>query len=137
MFLGEPLGFFTTVSSDVFIFLHAFISSDGFIFLCAFNYSCFCFFRCFYCWLHLFNSLFLHCLSGTLFLCCYHECYRFERQFFTPRHFLPYAPSCFYQGFPRTSGSALKVVGLPTEVRNTDSAHVVVWITLFRELYLN
>ena len=84
MFLGEPLGFFITVSSDVFIFLHAFISSDGFIFLCAFNYSCFCFFRCFYCWLHLFNSLFLHCLSGTLFLCCYHECYRFERQFLLP-----------------------------------------------------
>ena len=52
-FLGEPLGFFTTISlvlSAVFSFLHVFISSD--------------FFRFFHYWLHLLTSLFLHC-------CCY------------------------------------------------------------------
>ena len=31
---------------------------------------------------------------------CYCEWYRFERAFFTLRHFLPYTPSCCFQGFP-------------------------------------
>ena len=30
----------------------------------------------------------------------YRECYGFERAFFTLRRFLPYTPSCFFQGFP-------------------------------------
>ena len=38
------------------LFLHVFISSDVF--------------GCFHCWLHFFTWLFLHCLSGTSFLCC-------------------------------------------------------------------
>ena len=61
-FLGKPLAFFITVSSDVFIFffmlsfLHVFISWDVF--------------GCFHYWLHFFTSLFLHFLWGTSFLCC-------------------------------------------------------------------
>ena len=34
--------------------------------------------------------------------------------------------SCFYQGFPGPGSSALKVVGLPTEARNTDLAYLFV-----------
>ena len=59
MFFWEnPLGFFITVSSDVFIFHHAFVSFS------------FHFFRWFHCWLHLFTWLFLNCLWSTSFLCC-------------------------------------------------------------------
>ena len=56
-----------------------------FSFLLIFISSCFRFVRRFYCWLHLFTSLFLHYLSGTSFLCCYHESYGFGRAFFTLR----------------------------------------------------
>ena len=53
--------FFITVYSDVLTFymvsfFHVFIFSDVF--------------GCFHCWLHLFTSLFVRCLSGTSFLCC-------------------------------------------------------------------
>ena len=47
----------------------------------------FSFLQMIYSWLHLFTSLFLHCLLGTSFLCCYRECYRFNRAFFTFRRF--------------------------------------------------
>ena len=39
---------------------------------------------------------------------CYHECYRFERAFFTLRRFLPYTPSCFFIGFPGSRQFNLK-----------------------------
>ena len=64
--------------------------------------SCIRFFRCFYYWFHyyyyyyyyyLFTSQFLLCLPGTLFLCCYRECYGYARAFFDLRRFLPYTPS--------------------------------------------
>ena len=117
-FLGETLVFFISscFHSLLFSFILVFIS------------SCFCFFSCFYCWLLLFTSLFLHCLSGTLFLCWYRKCYGSERTFFTLSRFLPCFPSWFYQGFPGASSSALKVAGLSTEVWNTDPAHLFLWI---------
>ena len=60
-FFRRTIWVFHHLFSDVFIFsmlsfLHASIS------------SCFHFFRCFR--VHLFTSLFLHCFSGTSFLCC-------------------------------------------------------------------
>ena len=86
-FLGEPFrDFFITVSLDVFIsscflffmfsFLYVFISSD--------------LFGCFHCWLHMFTSLFPQCFF-TIYslLCCYCECYGFEREGFTLRSFIP------------------------------------------------
>ena len=85
-FLGKPLAFFITVSSDVFIFFfHAFIS------------SCFYFLRCF----RVFSLLitFFHFTVSSLFVryfvfvLLYRKCYGFERAFFTLRRFLPYTPS--------------------------------------------
>ena len=78
---GEPLGFFIS-SCFHFSWFHFFL----FLFLFIFIPSCFRIFRCFYCWLHLFTSLFLYCL------CFYRECYGFERALFTLRHFLSYTP---------------------------------------------
>ena len=72
---------------------------------------------------------FVHLTVFFHFLCCFHKCYGFEKAFFTLRHFLPYTPSCFFQGIPMVGSSALKVEGLPTEVRYTDPAHLFVWIT--------
>ena len=50
----------------------------------------------------------------------YHECYGFERSFFTLHSFMPFSR------LPWASSSALKVAELPAEVRNTDSAHLLV-----------
>ena len=47
---------------------------------------------------------------------------------FTLHLFSTFGTTCFYQGFPGADGSALKVTGVPTEVRNTDSTHLFVWI---------
>ena len=35
----------------------------------------------------------------------YHECYGYERVFFTLRRFLPDTPCCWFQGFPGASSS--------------------------------
>ena len=80
--------FFTSCLQTLVLFCFSY-NPYGFIFLLVFISSYFRFFRCFYCWLHLLNSLFLHCLSSTLFLCFYSECYGFERVLFTLRRFLP------------------------------------------------
>ena len=99
LFLGEPLR--SSISSCFHFFMFPFLLFLHFL-------------RGFYCWLHFFTSLFLHFLSGILFLCCYHECYRFEIALFTLRRFLPYTllpafikvslgPSVLpwrFQGFP-------------------------------------
>ena len=128
MFLGELFRFFYFL---VFWFLFVFVSSY------------FRFFRCFYFWLHLFTSLLLHCLWGTLFLCCYRECYGFDRAFFTLRHFLPNTPSCFYQGFPGANSSDLEVVGPPLRFEIQNCSIYFLNHTVFgsyiiiRELYLN
>ena len=113
-FLGEPLGFFTTISlvfSAVFSFLHVFISSD--------------FFRCFHYWFHLLTSLFLHCCC----CCCTAIATDLRELFLLSGVFFSYTLSCFYQGFPRAGSSALKVAGLPTDVQNTDLAHLYIWMT--------
>ena len=39
----------------------------------------------------------------------YRKCYGFERPFFTLRPFLPYNPSCWFQGFPGNHQLNLKV----------------------------
>ena len=84
MFLGEePLGFF--ISSCFHFFL--------FSFLLVFISSCFRFFRCFYYWLH---------------LCCYCECYGFEKEFFTFRRFLSYTPFLFLSRLPWSRSYSLE-----------------------------
>ena len=105
VFFRKPFWVFITASLDVFTSL------------------CFHFlFMCFYWWLHLFTSLFRHCCS------CYDECYRFEREFFTLRRFVPYTSSCFYQAFPGVS----ECFRLPS-IQNIDPSvnltHLFVWIT--------
>ena len=45
--------------------------------------------------------------SGHLVIYC--KCYRFERQFFTLRYFLPYTPSCRLLRFPRSQQFNLNV----------------------------
>ena len=68
----------------------------------------YCFFGCFY-FHHCFSGVFIvncifSCHKPWLLFCCffvryfffvllYHECYGFERSFFTLRRFLPYTPS--------------------------------------------
>ena len=105
----------------VFLFLFVFISYcfHFFLFLViiVFISSCFHFSQ--------FLVLFVFVPSDvSSLLRCYHECYGFEKAFFTLRRFLSYTPSCVYQGFPGTGSSALKVAGLPTEVQNTDPSHL-------------
>ena len=63
----------------------------------------------------------------------YCERYGFEWTFFTHRHFLPYAPlpkfltqPAFIKDSLWASSSSLKVAGPPTEVWNTDTAHLFV-----------
>ena len=122
-FLGKQLGFFITVSLDVhfsmLLFVHVFISSR------------FHFYRCF--WVYSSMIAFVYFIVSSLFFryfvfaLLYRECYGFERACFTPRCFLPYTLSCFYQGFPGAGSSALKVSGLPTEVQNTEPQHQFVW----------
>ena len=41
----------------------------------------------------LFLQMLLLLIVRTSFMCCYRECYGFERTFFTLMHFLPYTPS--------------------------------------------
>ena len=113
LFLGEPLEFFITVSSDGFI-LFMFSFSHGFIF------SCFHFLRCFRVFLVLITSVHFTVSSVFvklfIFVLLYSEYYGFEITFFTLRRFLPYTPSCFYQGFLESSSSIFKASGFPTEV---------------------
>ena len=45
--------------------------------------------------------------SGHLVI--YQECYGFERMIFTLRRFLPYTPSCCFQGFPGRGQFSLRV----------------------------
>ena len=52
--------------------------------------------------------------SGHLVI--YHECYGFERAFFTLRHFLPYTPSCCFQGFLGASSSTSKLAKLHADL---------------------
>ena len=96
-FFGEPLGFFITLSWDVFIF---FMLSILYVFI--------------YSSLHFFM---------------YRKCYGIEKASFTLRLFLPYTPSCFYQGLPGPGSSALKNPECFTEVRNTSRTHLFVSIT--------
>ena len=74
---------------------------------------------------------FLPC-TPSLHLPHYLKCYGFERAFFTLRRFLSYTPSrhlaqtVFIKAFLVAGSSSLKSVGLPTEVRITDPAHLFV-----------
>ena len=49
----------------------------------------------------------------------YSECYGFERVFFTLRRFLPYTPSCWFQGLPGDGSSTSKLAGLHAGLRNS------------------
>ena len=93
LFISSTLGFFITVSSDVFI--------SRLILTIVFRMLSF-------------HQLSLPWLCQVLrFMLLYRECYGFERTFFTLRRFLPYSPSrhlaqrdvapaCIYQGFPES-----------------------------------
>ena len=50
----------------------------------------------------------------------------YSQALFTLHSFLTFGTTCFYQGFPGAGSSSLKVAGPPTEVRNTDPAHLSV-----------
>ena len=86
------------------------------------------FFECY----HFTNFLHRDCfLSGTSFLgCCTTSAMNWRGLFLFTGIFYHFLPNCFYQAFPGTCSSALKVAEPPTQVRNTDSAHLFVWITL-------
>ena len=94
----------------LFSFLLVFISF-------RFHFFSFSFLFVFVFFLLSFLQKFLHCL------CFYHKCYGFDRALFILSRFLAYTLSCSYQDFPGAGMSALKVAGVPTEVRNTDPAH--------------
>ena len=49
--------------------------------------------------------------------------------FFTLPSFPTFGTTCFYQGFPGSRNSSLKVAGPPINVQNTDSPLLFVWIT--------
>ena len=105
----------------VYSFLFVFISSNFFSFLFSF--------------LQIFLLLILFVyFTVSSFLCCYRECYGFERASFTLRWSLPYTPSCFYQDFDGAGSSALKVAGLATEFRSIDLTHMFVSITRCLEI---
>ena len=65
----------------------------------------------------------------------YRNCYGFKRPCFilklfsTLLSFPTLDTTCFYQGFLGASSSSLLVAWPPTEVWNTDPAHLFVWIT--------
>ena len=89
-----------------------------------------------------------------LFSFIYHECYGFEWMFCTHRRFLPYTPSQQFWHIPNNFGTFptfwhnlllsrfhweptatfLKVVGLHTDPRDTDPAHLFVWFTVIHNL---
>ena len=117
-----------------FLFLLVFVSFYFRLFLFSFLFiflsSRFRFFRCFYCWLHLFFSLlFFYCFR------CYRQCNGYLRGRFLlwGVFYLRLLPAIWHNLLlSRLScgrSSALKVTGLPTEVRNTGPSHLFVWIT--------
>ena len=88
-------------------------------------------------WVFSFHQLSLPWLffSGVSFLCCCTACATDLRELFLLlavvylHSFLTFGTTYFYQCFPGAGNSALKVAGPSTEVRNTDPAHLFVWIT--------
>ena len=121
MFLGEPLGFF--ISSCFYFFMFLFLQM--FLLLIAFVHFTF----------------FSLCLSGTLFFCCYRECYGFEGGFFTLHSFL------LLSRLPGGGSSALKIAGSKLRFhwgsKHRPSPSVCLNHTLFannmisRELFIN
>ena len=80
---------------------------------------------------------------STIPLSSYRERYGFEWMFFTHRRFLPYAPLPTVLTQPAFIGvslgagsSSLKFPGLHTDPRNTDPAHLFVWITVIHNLHI-
>ena len=67
---------------------------------------------------------------------CYHECYRFERAFFTFRHFLPYTTSCFFQGFPGRQQFNLKVSRASCWSSKHSPGQLFVWITAIHKRFI-
>ena len=94
-----------------FLFLLVFISSNFFS-------SC----------LHVSLDVFIVFVYFTVssFLCCYSECYGLREGLLLSDVFLTYTPVCFDHLFAGASSSALKVLGIPIEVRSTDPAHLFV-----------
>ena len=84
---------------------------QDFSFLIIFISSCFYFFMFLFLQMFLLLIAFVHftffslCLSGTLFLCCYRECYGFEGGFFTLHSFL------LLSRLPGGGSSVLKIAG--------------------------
>ena len=59
----------------------------------------------------------------------YHECYGFERAFFTLRCFLPYTPSFCFQGLPRWGSSPSKVACLHADHQDIAAAWLLCRMT--------
>ena len=73
----------------------------------------------------------------------YRKRYGFEWAFFTHRYFLRYASSptfltqhAFIKASLGAGNSSLKFSGLYTDPRNTDMAHLFVWITVIHNLHI-
>ena len=118
----------------LFCFLHVFIASSFYFFLFpflhVFIFACSRFFLFLFLLVFVFPDAFIVdyiCSLHCFFIVCVVTAS--TSAFFPLRRFLPYSASCFYQGFSRAASSAFKVAGLPTEIWNTDSAHLFVWIT--------
>ena len=62
-------------------------------------------------------------------LVIYHDCYGFERALFTRKYFLPYNPSCWFQGFPGAGSSTSKLAELHVDLWNIVPVWLFVWIT--------
>ena len=128
-FLGKPLAFFITFSSDVLIFFSCFhffmflflqMFSGVFIIDCIFSLHCF----------FTFCEVLRFCAVVSKVLRIW-ESFFYSQAFFALHPFSTFGPTCFYQGFPEAGSTALKIAGPPTEVRNTDPAHLLVRIIQF------
>ena len=93
------------------------------------------FLGCFHCWFDCIFSCHQLCcffVIYSFFVSLYCECYKCERAFFNIRCFLPYIlPHIWCNLFLiRLPWDPVVLPWwLPTEVRNTDPAHLFIWIT--------
>ena len=71
----------------------------------------------------------------TRHLLNYHECYGFERAFFTLRRFLPNTFFCFLR-LPWGRQFNLKLTGLHADPQNIVPAQLFVWITTIQKRFI-
>ena len=124
-FAWRRTGFFISISFCFFLFSFVFVFVSFYFFIFPFSFL----------WMFLllivffFSLLFFYCFR------CYRQCNGYLRGRFllSGVFYLRLLPEIWHNLLlSRLScgrSSALKVTGLPTEVRNTDPSHLFVWIT--------